>query len=253
MILEIRAGTGGLEAALWAADLARMYQRYAENKGWKVKMEYGSHDDLGGLREARLRISGFSKSKNSPYQLLATEAGVHRVQRVPETEGSGRIHTSTATVAVLPEEGEEGEEGEKTHQSATKIEIKPSDVRMDTFRSGGPGGQHTNKVETGVRVTHILTGISVESTTERSQYQNRQVAMALLEHELRTRQAQALKKQQNQQRKQQIGTAERSEKIRTYNFPQDRVTDHRVGKSWHRLEDVLDGGLDKIVQTLQAY
>lgn len=245
MILEIRAGTGGSEAALWAADLARMYQRYGESRGWKVEKGSASPAPLGGYKEITFQISTPS---SSVYSLLRHEAGVHRVQRVPKTESSGRIHTSTATVVVLPEPGEADSKPDGFRKSGVKL--KPSELKIDTFRSGGPGGQHANKVETGVRVTHVPTGISVESTTERSQHQNRQVAMALLEHELKTRQARAAKERQNQIRRRQVRGAERSEKIRTYNFPQDRITDHRVGKSWHQIDRVLDGDLDKIVTEL---
>ncbi len=233
VMIEIRAGTGGEEAALFAQDLFRMYFRYAEKSGWKAEILDASHADLGGFKEIIFSIEGADV-----YQKLKNESGVHRVQRVPVTESRGRIHTSTATVAVLPEAEEED------------VEIRPEDIRIETSRAGGPGGQYVNKAESAVRIYHLQTGIVVQSRQERSQWQNRQIALRMLRTKLL-----ALKKQEQEQkiaetRKKQIGAAERSEKIRTYNFLQNRVTDHRSGVSIHRLEQVLDGNLNPIIESL---
>lgn len=232
-IVEIRPGTGGEEAALFARDLFRMYTRYAERKGWDVEIAEMHETDLGGVKEAVF----FVKGKNA-YSILKYESGVHRVQRVPITESGGRIHTSTATVVVLPEIEEKD------------IEIRPEDLKIETFRASGHGGQYVNKTESAVRITHIPTGIVVSCQNERSQYQNKQTALRILRARLYQLQKEQLEKELSQKRKSQIGTGERSEKIRTYNFPQNRVTDHRINYTSYRLQEILDGDLDEIIAKL---
>ncbi len=235
VIVEIRGGAGGEEAALFAASLFRMYSMYAESKRWKTEVINSNETELGGLKEISFSISG-----DGAYSRLKFESGVHRVQRVPETETQGRIHTSTVTVAVLPEAEE------------VEVEINPKDLQIDTYRSGGAGGQHVNKTESAIRITHLPTGIVVECQDERSQYKNKDKAMKVL----RSRLLEAKRREQEQsvaaERRSQVGSGDRSERIRTYNYPQGRVTDHRIGLTLYRLGAVLDGDLDEIVDALTA-
>jgi peptide chain release factor 1 len=232
IIIEIRAGTGGDEAALFAMDLYKMYSRFAQNRGWGQSPIDSSPSSAGGYKEISLEI-------NSPkaYNLLRNEGGVHRVQRIPKTEKNGRIHTSTATVAVLPK------------VEASEIKINPADLEITTTRSGGPGGQNVNKVETAVRVRHIPTGIVILSRTQRSQGQNKEKALEILRSKIYEIQQNQQMATLGHQRREQIKGADRSDKIRTYNFPQDRITDHRIGKSWHNLEAILDGKLDPVIRS----
>jgi peptide chain release factor 1 len=233
VIVEIRAGTGGDEAGLFAADLYRMYTRYAERKGWKTEVLSVSEGALGGFKEIIFEVRG-----KGAYSRLKYESGVHRVQRVPATEAQGRIHTSTATVAVLPEAEE------------VEVQIADKDLRMDIFHSGGAGGQNVNKVATAVRLTHLPTGIVVVCQDERSQLKNREKAMKVLKTRLLELERAKQEEEITSARRAQVGSAERSEKIRTYNFPQDRVTDHRVGLTVHNLPAILDGELDEIIDTV---
>lgn len=231
--LEIRGGTGGEEAALFAGDLLRMYTRYAEKKGWKVELVDENATELGGYKEVILSLSG-----KDVYRHLKFESGVHRVQRVPKTEAGGRIHTSAATVAVVPQAED------------VDIKIDEKDLRIDTYRSGGPGGQNVNKTSSAVRITYIPTGLAVACQQERSQLQNRIKAMALLRARLLDEKIRAQQESIIKDRRAQVGTGDRSEKIRTYNFPQSRVTDHRIKLTIHQLEGVLDGNLDVLIQPL---
>lgn len=233
VIMEIRAGAGGEEAALFAHDLFRMYSMYAEKKGWKVEIMSSNETDIGGFKEVILNISG-----KGAYSRLKYESGVHRVQRVPTTEAGGRIHTSTATVAVLPEVEE------------VDVQINPNDIKIDVFRFGGHGGQSVNTTDSAVRVTHIPTGIVVTCQDERSQIQNRERALKILRAKLYEMALEEQEREIAETRKSQVGTGERSERIRTYNFPQGRVTDHRIGLTLYRLQEVLDGDLDEIIDAL---
>ncbi|MDR3416456.1 MAG: peptide chain release factor 1 [Nevskia sp.] len=236
VFLEIRAGTGGDEAAIFAGDLFRMYSRYAETQGWQVEVLSESPGEHGGYKEVIARIAGFGA-----YSRLKFESGVHRVQRVPETEAQGRIHTSAATVAVLPE-----------IEAAQAVDINPADLKVDTYRSSGAGGQHVNKTESAIRITHLPSGIVVECQDERSQHKNRARAMSLLAARLldieRTRHEQEMAAT----RKRQVGSGDRSERIRTYNFPQGRVTDHRINLTLYQLDRIIQGDLDGVIQPLQA-
>jgi len=233
VIMEIRAGTGGEEAALFAGDLFRMYSRYAENRGWRLELLSASETAIGGFKEIIFLLEG-----NGAYSRLKYESGVHRVQRVPDTEASGRIHTSAATVAVLPEAEE------------VDVEINPSDVRIDIFCSSGPGGQSVNTTQSAVRLTHLPTGLVVSCQDEKSQHKNKDKAMRVLRARLLDRAEQEQHGEQASARRSQIGSGDRSERIRTYNFPQGRVTDHRIGLTLYRLESVLNGGIDEFIDAL---
>jgi peptide chain release factor 1 len=236
IFLEIRAGTGGEEAALFARDLFTMYMRYAETMRWKTELMSSSISDLGGFREVIMVIEG-----KDAWNTLQHESGVHRVQRVPDTEAQGRIHTSTVTVAVLPEPEE------------LEFNISPDEVRIDVFRSSGPGGQHVNTTDSAVRVTHIPTGTVVTCQDEKSQHKNKAKAMRVLRARLKEKVENDKEQEISQERRKQVGTGDRSERIRTYNFPQGRVTDHRIGLTVHKLQDVLNGNIGNIVAPLMAH
>ena len=235
VICEIRAGAGGEEAALFAGTLFRMYSMYAEKKHWKLEILNENETGLGGYKEISFMITG-----KGAYSRLKFESGVHRVQRVPDTEASGRIHTSTATVAVLPVVED------------VEIEINPSDIKMEVFRSSGAGGQHINKTSSAVRLIHEPTGIVVECQTERSQFQNKDNAMRMLKTKLYDMEKQKQDSEVRNARKSQVGSGDRSEKIRTYNYPQGRITDHRIGLSIYQMEDFLNGNLDEMIDNLIA-
>lgn len=233
IFLEVRAGTGGAEAALFAGDLYRMYGRYAEQKGWRAEVVSESEGELGGYKEIVVRISG-----QDVYSRLKFEAGTHRVQRVPETEAQGRIHTSACTVAVLPEVDE------------IDIDINPADLRVDTYRASGAGGQHVNRTESAIRITHIPTGTVVECQDERSQHKNRARAMSLLKARILSAEQEKQSADIAASRKLQVGSGDRSERIRTYNFPQGRLTDHRINLTLYRLESIVEGDLDPVIEPL---
>ncbi len=233
-VVEIRAGTGGDEAALFAADLYRMYTRYATGKGWDVELVSASDGSMGGLKEIVFIVRG-----REAYGLLRYESGVHRVQRVPETESQGRIHTSAATVAVLPEAEE------------VDVEIDPNDLKIDVFRSSGPGGQSVNTTDSAVRVTHLPTGLVVSCQDEKSQHKNKAKALKVLRSRLLDRRVAEQEAERARERRTQVGTGDRSAKIRTYNYPQSRMTDHRIGLTTHRLDAILDGDLDEVVEALR--
>ncbi|MCG2634165.1 MAG: peptide chain release factor 1 [Gammaproteobacteria bacterium] len=236
VFLEIRAGTGGDEAALFAGDLMRMYSRYAERQRWTTEIISGHEGEKGGYKEVILRIQG-----GGVYSRLKFESGGHRVQRVPETETQGRIHTSACTVAVLPEV-----------DSVDEIEINPADLRVDTFRASGAGGQHVNKTDSAIRLTHLPSGMVVECQDERSQHKNRARAMALLASRLLEQEQSRQDAEQAADRRNQIGSGDRSQRIRTYNFPQGRVTDHRINLTLYKLDEVIDGGLDALIDPLTS-
>lgn len=235
LILEVRAGAGGDEASLFAQELAMMYEKYAQICGWQFESVHKSENAIGGYKEASFEIKG----KDS-YKKLRYETGVHRIQRIPSTEKSGRVHTSTASVAILP------------IRKKTNFEINPADIEMEFSRSGGAGGQNVNKVETAVRLIHRPTGIDVRSTSERSQQKNREKAMQILQAKLEMLKTEEDAKKLSSDRKEQIGTGDRSEKIRTYNILQDRVTDHRIKKSWHNIEGIFEGDIDDILESFET-
>jgi len=236
VFLEIRAGTGGDESALFAGDLLRMYSRYAETRGWRVELMSASESELGGYKEVIARIGG-----DDVYGSLKFESGAHRVQRVPATETQGRIHTSACTVAILPEADE-----------LSDIVINPSDLRIDTFRASGAGGQHINKTDSAVRITHLPTGLVVECQDDRSQHRNKDKAMQVLAARLKDKQQQEQHSKEAAQRKSLVGSGDRSERIRTYNYPQGRVTDHRINLTLYKLQSIMDGDLDELTKALLA-
>lgn len=233
--LEVRAGTGGDEAAIFAGDLFRMYSRYAESQGWQIELISASHGEHGGYKEIIAKISG-----QAVYSQLKFESGAHRVQRVPETESQGRVHTSACTVAIMPEVDE-----------INDIQINPDDLRIDTYRSSGAGGQHVNKTDSAIRITHIPTGVVVECQDERSQHKNRAKAMSLLKTRLLDAELSKQKQEQAQTRKSLVGTGDRSERIRTYNFPQGRLTDHRINLTIYQLSDIMEGNLSLVIDPLK--
>lgn len=234
VFLEIRAGTGGDEASIFSGDLFKMYSKYAEQRGWKIEVISASEGEHGGYKEIISRIYG-----DGVYSQLKFESGAHRVQRVPATESQGRIHTSACTVAVMPEADEvEG------------IDINPADIKVDTFRASGAGGQHVNKTDSAIRITHIPTGVVVECQDQRSQHKNRAAAMSMLKSKLLQAEIDKQQKEQSDTRKSLVGSGDRSERIRTYNYPQGRVTDHRINLTLYKLDEVMEGSLDSIIQPL---
>ncbi|MCI6651995.1 MAG: peptide chain release factor 1 [Ruminococcus sp.] len=236
VIVEIRGGTGGEESSLFAGDLFRMYSMYADKKGFKTEVLSANETGLGGYKEISFMVNG-----DGAYSKLKYESGTHRVQRVPETESSGRVHTSAVTVAVLPEADD------------VEVDINPNDLQIDTFRSSGAGGQHINKTSSAIRITHIPTGMVVECQDERSQYKNKDKAMKVLKSRLLKIEQDKQNAEISENRKSQVGSGDRSEKIRTYNFPQSRVTDHRIGLTLYKLDDILNGNLDEVIDALIAY
>ncbi|GAB2878793.1 peptide chain release factor 1 [Microbulbifer echini] len=236
VFLEVRAGTGGDEAAIFSGDLFRMYSRYAEKQGWRIEIVSENAGEHGGYKEIISRVAG-----EDVYARLKFESGAHRVQRVPETESQGRIHTSACTVAVMPEPDERD-----------AIEISKADLRVDTYRASGAGGQHVNKTDSAVRLTHIPTGIVVECQDERSQHKNKAKAMALLQAKLNNAQETAAAQEISDARRSLVGSGDRSERIRTYNFPQGRVTDHRIGLTLYKLDEVMQGGLEEVIEPLRT-
>ena len=236
VFLEIRAGTGGDESALFAGDLLRMYSRYAENRGWRVEIMSANEAEVGGYKEVIARLEGAGV-----YGQLKFESGAHRVQRVPETEAQGRIHTSACTVAVLPEADAQSE-----------ININPSELRIDTFRASGAGGQHVNKTDSAVRITHLPTGLVVECQDDRSQHRNREKAMQVLAARLKDQQLQEAHAKEAAQRKSLVGSGDRSERIRTYNYPQGRITDHRINLTLYKLGNIMEGDLEELVSALRS-
>jgi peptide chain release factor 1 len=236
LIMEVRAGTGGEEASLFAADLFRMYAKFAENRGWDLEIMSSSPTALGGFKEIIFSVQG-----RGAFQALRYESGGHRVQRVPETESQGRIHTSACTVAVLPEVEE------------VEVEIDPRELRIDTFRSSGPGGQSVNKTSSAVRITHVPTGLVVQCQDEKSQHKNKSRAMRILRSRLFDSMEQKRQQERGNLRRRQIGSGDRSERVRTYNYPQNRVTDHRIGQSFYDLENIMIGDLDGVVEALMKY
>lgn len=236
VIVEIRGGTGGEESSLFAGDLFRMYSMYADKKGFKTEILSANETGLGGYKEISFMVNG-----DGAYSKLKYESGTHRVQRVPETESSGRVHTSAVTVAVLPEADD------------VEVDINPNDLKIDTFRSSGAGGQHINKTSSAIRITHLPTGMVVECQDERSQYKNKDKAMKVLKSRLLQIEQDRQNEEISENRKSQVGSGDRSEKIRTYNFPQSRVTDHRIGLTLYKLDDILNGNLDEVIDALIAY
>jgi peptide chain release factor 1 len=236
VLLEIRAGTGGDEAALFAADLFRMYGRYAENRGWRVEILSSNETDRGGFREVIALIDG-----DRVYSRLKFEAGVHRVQRIPDTESQGRIHTSAVTVAILPEADD------------VELDVRDQDLKIDTYRSSGPGGQSVNTTDSAIRITHLPTGLVVTCQDEKSQHKNRAKAMKVLKARLLERERETQRLEIEAERRGQVGSGDRSERIRTYNFPQSRVTDHRIGFTTHRLDDIMAGNADEVIEPVIAH
>lgn len=234
IFLEVRAGTGGDEAAIFSGDLSRMYQRYAERRGWQTEIISESHGEHGGYKEVILRVSG-----RDVYSQLKFESGTHRVQRVPETESQGRIHTSACTVAIMPEVEE-----------VDAVDINPADLKVDTYRASGAGGQHINKTESAIRITHLPSGLVVECQDERSQHKNRARAMSLLASRLLSAEQEKHHAEQSATRKLQVGSGDRSERIRTYNYPQGRLTDHRINLTLYKLDEIMQGGLEHVIQPL---
>lgn len=236
VIVEIRGGTGGEESSLFAGDLFRMYSMYSDKKGFKTEILSANETGLGGYKEISFMVNG-----DGAYSKLKYESGTHRVQRVPETESSGRVHTSAVTVAVLPEADD------------VEVDINPNDLKIDTFRSSGAGGQHINKTSSAIRITHLPTGMVVECQDERSQYKNKDKAMKVLKSRLLQIEQDRQNEEISENRKSQVGSGDRSEKIRTYNFPQSRVTDHRIGLTLYKLDDILNGNIDEVIDALIAY